>query len=105
MRLVKNLAVGFPSSNKSNSPRTTGEKMKTFKAICATLVLALSLSVPAYADTNPGDGHGPGMATSDPSEFGPVSDDSGLTGAASTAADDGGLVTLTDILWVLAAIY
>lgn len=79
--------------------------MKTFKAISATLVLALSLSVPAYADTDPGDGHGPGRTTSDPSELGPVSDDSGLTGAASTASYDGGLVTLTDILWALASIY
>lgn len=35
--------------------------MKTAKPICATLFLALSLSVPVYAeDTNPGEVHTPG---------------------------------------------
>jgi hypothetical protein len=39
--------------------------MKTFKAICAASVLALSLSIPAYADdpppSKPGDGHESGI--------------------------------------------
>ena len=34
--------------------------MKTLKAICATIIVALSLSVSAYADTAPGDSHTPG---------------------------------------------
>ena len=35
--------------------------MKTFKAICAATLLALSLSIPAFADdTDPGDIHTPG---------------------------------------------
>lgn len=38
--------------------------MKTAKSICATLLLALSLSVPAYAeDNNPGEVHTPGRPT------------------------------------------
>ena len=34
--------------------------MKTLKLICATLLLAFSLSMPAFADGTPGDGHTPG---------------------------------------------
>lgn len=36
--------------------------MKAFKAICAAGVLALSLTIPAYAEdpSNPGDAHQPG---------------------------------------------
>jgi hypothetical protein len=76
--------------------------MKTFKAICATAVLALSLSIPAYADsTNPGDGHSPGGPCSDPTETGD------LTPTPDAASVDGNLsiLTLTDILWALASIY
>ena len=41
--------------------------MKTFKVICAAAVLALSLSIPAYADA--GDGHGPGKTTAQPRTY------------------------------------
>jgi hypothetical protein len=78
--------------------------MKTFKVIGATALLALSLSVPAYAETDPGDGHGPGRTTSEPSDFGTVSEYSAST-SASDSVDDGGLLTVADILWALSSIY
>jgi hypothetical protein len=77
--------------------------MKTFKAICAALVIALSLSVPAYAeDPNPGDIHIPGAPspvtggteTPTPSQSDPAS------GVAP--AND---ISLSDILWALASIF
>lgn len=74
--------------------------MKTFKVTCAAALLLLSLSLPVYADTDPGDGHGPGKSISDSGDIvtGTTSEDSGST-------DDSGLVTIADILWALASIY
>lgn len=75
--------------------------MKTFKAVCATLVLALSLSIPAYA----GDGHTPGSPV--PDDVGTrtiVAEDSISTDGISADGDTSS-VTLTDILWALVSIY
>lgn len=76
--------------------------MKTFKVICAAAVLALSLSIPAYADGNPGDGHGPGRSTSDPIDPGTPD---GSTDSVATAGLDSGFATYADIIWALASIY
>ena len=79
--------------------------MKTLKVLGATIVLALSLSMPAFADgTNPGDGHTPGRpapVTSDPT---PVKTSS--TGIAIYMDDnDPSFLNIVDILWALASIY
>ena len=73
--------------------------MKTFKVICAAAVLALSLSIPVYADGNPGDGHGPGRAVSD------LGTTDGSTDSVATAGLDSGFATYADIIWALASIY
>ena len=82
-----------------------GDKMRTLKAMCAAAVLALSLSIPAYADTTPGDGHGPGMPTPvgtlPPTT--PVKDSS--VNNASPFDDEVSWATLADILWALASIF
>lgn len=77
--------------------------MKSFNAICATLVLVLFLSIPTYADTNPGDGHGPGRSISEPSELWTPTGDAGLADADETASGDGSL--MADILWALTSMY
>ena len=80
--------------------------MKTLKALAVALVLALSLSIPAYADdTDPGDGHNPGRtepAASDTETTLPNSDTNGGMSAVDT---DPGFPTIADILWALASIY
>lgn len=76
--------------------------MKTFKVICAAAILALSLSIPTYADGNPGDGHGPGRSLPDPIDTG-IS--AGSTDNAATADSDGGLATYAEFIWALASIY
>ena len=85
--------------------------MKTFKAICAASVIALSLSLPVYATDPPppppGDLHIPGQ---------PITADGGLetttpppnAGSGGEAILIGGnisLSTLADMLRVLASIY
>jgi hypothetical protein len=81
--------------------------MKTLKSLGVALALALSLSIPAYADTVPGDGHGPGR--SDPADPGIVSTTKGLAQTdisdPSTVASDLGVQTITDIFWSLASMY
>ncbi|HEV7743929.1 MAG TPA: hypothetical protein VGO56_02930 [Pyrinomonadaceae bacterium] len=78
--------------------------MKTLKVIGATIVLALSLSMPAFADNNPGDAHTPGRATSPTDDPTPVK-----TGSTGTATDidnnDPSFLNIVDILWALASIY
>ena len=78
--------------------------MKTLKVIGATIVLALSLSMPAFADNNPGDAHTPGRpapVTGDPT---PVK--TGSTGTATDNDDnDPSFLNIVDILWALASIY
>ena len=82
--------------------------MKTLKTVGAALVLALSLSIPAYADTNPGDGHSPGQP--DPVGTGAeevITPKLPPTGTSDPGAvvSDVGIQTLADILWSLASMY
>jgi len=76
--------------------------MKTFKAICAATLLALSLSISAYADTPPpGDIHVPGCTTPVP----PPAIAAETTGI--TVAADGGVSfsAFADIVWALASMF
>ena len=76
--------------------------MKTFKAICAIFVLALSLSVTTYGDpTNPGDGHSPGSAAPAPTTVASID----MTTSEGADEGDPSLLTLEDVLWALASIY
>lgn len=81
--------------------------MKTLKALGMALVLALSLSIPAYADTTPGDDHTPGR--SDPAAGGTENPTTKLPGTnptgGSLAADSDLVTTIADIIWGLASIY
>lgn len=76
--------------------------MKTLKAIGAALVLALSLSIPAYADGNPGDVHVPGHSITAPPDP-TAKPDSKIT--VTEMDDDSGFPTVADILWALASMY
>ncbi|HEV7683781.1 MAG TPA: hypothetical protein VGO68_16755 [Pyrinomonadaceae bacterium] len=78
--------------------------MKNLKVIGATIVLALSLSMPAFAEENPGDAHTPGRAsqlTEDPTPVKPGST------VIETDIDnnDTSFLNIVDILWALASIY
>lgn len=76
--------------------------MKTFKAICATMVLALSLSISTYADPpNPGDGHSPGSYTPAPTSIEPID----TTSADGTEVGNLNLLTLDGVLWVVTSIF
>jgi hypothetical protein len=80
--------------------------MKTFKPMCAATLLALSLSITAYADTIPGDSHTPGRNIPAPSDIGSASQEPGdKTGLASSV--DGGISfsIFADMLWTLASIF
>ena len=83
--------------------------MKTVKAICAASVIALSLSLPAYADdTTPGDQHVPGMTAPAPADTGTTTApaaDTGLTGGAAAVDGDMSFSALADMLWTLASIF
>ena len=75
--------------------------MKTFKAMCAILVLALSLSISTYADpTNPGDGHSPGSAVPAPT---PIRSVDVTTGGVEEG--DLSLLSLGDVLWAVISLY
>ncbi len=84
--------------------------MKRLKALGAALVIALSLSIPAYAeDPPPGDVHVPGSPnpiTAGGAET-PVttSDNPGLAGGATAVDGDVSFSALTDVLWALASIF
>lgn len=82
--------------------------MKTFKAICAATVIALSLSVTAYADPPPpGDIHIPGLPA--PADGGiktpTATEDTGLADGSSLVAGDTTFSALADILSTLASIF
>ncbi len=75
--------------------------MKTLKAMCAILVLALSLSISTYAETtDPGDGHSPGSAA-------PATPIRSLdvTTADGVEESDLNLLTLGDVLRALISLY
>jgi opacity protein-like surface antigen len=79
--------------------------MKTMKSICAAAVLALSLSIPAYADDPiPGIIHTPGMTASEPSDAGTLS--TGEIGASDTSLDgDISFLVYAEMLWALTAMF
>ena len=79
--------------------------MKTLKATCATIMFALLLSIPAYSEPNPGDGHSPGSPAAAPiaSPTPATSDATAIQG--SGIEDEPGLVTFADVLWAIASIY
>ena len=79
--------------------------MKTFKAISAAFVLALSLSIPAYADTTPGDGHTPGAPA--PPIVIPTTapENTESSDGAPTIGGDIRSLSISDILWLWASIY
>lgn len=80
--------------------------MKTAKAICATIFLALSLSLPAYAeDTNPGESHTPGRPCQITGDNGASDKISGEPCTAATDADDNSFPDLVDILWAVASTF
>ena len=82
--------------------------MKTLKALGAALALALSLSIPAFPDTNPGDVHLPGCSTPAPSvSSDPTSkpDNTGSTNVATEMDNGISFLTIADVVWALAAIY
>jgi hypothetical protein len=76
--------------------------MKTFKAISAATVLALFLSIPAFAeDPKPGEVHDPGKAscvceTCDPAD---------ATSLTTTVDSDFSLSAVVDMLWTVASVF
>lgn len=79
--------------------------MKTLKAICTAAILALALSVPAYA----GDVQTPGRANpgavSTPGAITPSPKDVDSAGVKSTDPGDIGFPGFADILWALASMF
>ena len=79
--------------------------MTKLKAICAATVLALSLSIPAYADgTNPGEVHDPGKAQR-VTELPLEGEDSGSTTLTTTIDSDFSLYAIVDMLWTVASVF
>jgi hypothetical protein len=76
--------------------------MKTFKTVCAATLLALSLSIPAYADsTDPGEVHTPGSPS-------PICTDDGTIITEDTALTDESDISsslFADMLWAMASIF
>jgi hypothetical protein len=82
--------------------------MKSLKAICAATTLALSLSIPAYAEDTPGEGHTPGRPSTTATDTGAPTTTPVNLGSIDTAPPidgDSTFPTLADILWALASIY
>jgi hypothetical protein len=81
--------------------------MKKLKAICAATLLALSLSIPAFSDTVPGEVHTPGRSAPAPGDVGLPTQETGnsvTSGIASTVGGDS-IVSLADIVWAMASIF
>lgn len=76
--------------------------MKSFKAICAAMVLALSLSIPALADTNPTDVHEPGKSTTSTGSM-TTSTETDSGDPVTTLYSDDSLSAFADALWTLAS--
>ena len=75
--------------------------MKTLKAMCAILALALSLSISTYAETtDPGDGHSPGSAAPAPTPIRPLD-----VTTDGVEEDDLSLLSLGDVLWAVISLY
>ena len=89
------------------STEQVGDKMKTLKVSCAALVLAFSLTIPAYAEdaSNPNDVHQPGVVN--PGGAVPPKP-AGTPGAApgtTPVEDEPVFWTLGDILLALSRIF
>jgi hypothetical protein len=97
------LAADSPSSCSGilQTPNNIGDRMKLIKAICAATLLSLSLSVPGYADTSPGDQHTPGSPARIQSGAGDIE----VTGKATTGDGDISFSALADMLWTVASIF
>ncbi|HKB67046.1 MAG TPA: hypothetical protein VKC61_14415 [Pyrinomonadaceae bacterium] len=79
--------------------------MKTFKVICAATVLALSLSIPVYAeDPKPGDNHEPGRPAC-ALEIPCDAKDAESTDSTTTVDSDLSLLAVVDMLWTMASIF
>ena len=74
--------------------------MKTFKAICGAIVLALFLSVPAKSN----DVHDPGKPSPPPSGI-VVEPERGESNESATLGSDISFSTLADALWALASMF
>jgi hypothetical protein len=103
MRLDKDPAVGLPFVlNCLYHPKTTIRRatMKTFKAICTAAILALALTVPAYA----GDVETPGKPAPSPSPSKISTQESGSdpTYSELTADEYVTFSEFADIMWSLA---
>lgn len=82
--------------------------MKTLKAICAATILALSLSISAFADTDPGEGHSPGKTIIVPlgtETVAPEPPNTVTTSAVETVNGDGSIVVFGDIVWALVLMF
>jgi hypothetical protein len=77
--------------------------MKTFKTICAATLLAISLSIPAYADTAPGEVHTPGSPIC--VDDGTTTGDTSLTDESTTVDGDISSSAFADMLWALDSIF
>lgn len=77
--------------------------MKTIKAICAATLLALSLSLPAYA----GDSHSPGSPSPIPPVELPITtpENPGSPGVIAGVDGDISVLSITDIVWALASMF
>jgi hypothetical protein len=75
--------------------------MKSLKAICAVVILALALSVPAYA----GDIETPGKPAPVPGAIKKTSITPEISYASSQSDTDASVTVLSYILWALASIY
>ena len=79
--------------------------MKKLKAICAATLLAFSLSILAFADTTPGEGHTPGLHAPAPGNVGiPTQETGSVTSGIASTVDGDSIVSLADIVWALASI-
>jgi hypothetical protein len=77
--------------------------MKTFKAISAATVLALFLSIPAFAeDPKPGEVHDPGKASCVCEMPGDPAD---ATSSTTTVDSDFSLSAVVDLLWTVASVF
>ena len=78
--------------------------MKTLKATCATLMFALLLSIPAYSETSPGDGHSPGSPTAVPTAT-PTPTPAEATATEGSGTGEPDFMTFADVFWAIASIY
>jgi len=81
--------------------------MKALKVICAAAAIALSLSIPTYAEgTDPGIIHVPGAPSSGPGKPGASSSgDIGSPGVTSTEPGDISSSAFMDTLWTMLSIF